>query len=204
MSDASGDDEERHAFGDDADLRAFGDDPDLREAAARARHDWRVEHEETARDAYVAWRHTRTLDAVLRESMSRGDTVELRVHGHAFRGIIVDLAGDLVSVREADGMPRVDVRRAPGAPLTLHVIARAVTHGRRGGGEDGDFSGRLHAREDGGERCSVFLAGAREPLEGRVAPGADCAVVTHDDGTETWCALGAIVAVTTAPDEHQP
>jgi hypothetical protein len=180
---------------------AFADDPELRDAAARARHDWRVEQEETARDAYVAWRHTRTLDDVLRECMARGDRVEVHVHGHAFRGVIVDLAPDLVSLRDDEGRPRVDVRRSADVPLAVRLVARAVTHGRRGGGEDGDFRGRLHAREDGDDACCVYVVGEREPRRGRVAPGDGCVVITHDDGTETWCALAAVVAVTTAPED---
>jgi hypothetical protein len=181
---------------------SFADDPELRDAAARARHDWRVEQEETARDAYVAWRHTRTLDDVLRDCMARGDRVEVQVHGHAFRGVIVDVAHDLVSLREDPGRPPVDVRRAAGVPLAVRVVAHAVAPGRRGGGEDGDFRGRLHAREDGGETCCVYLVGDVEPRRGRVAPGEGCAVVRGDDGRDTWCALAAIVAITTAPDDR--
>lgn len=177
----------------------FPDDPSLLAAAARARHEWRVEQEEAARDAYVVWRHTRSLDDVLRESMARGDRVEVRVHGHAWVGVIVDLAPDLVSLREQPGRPRVDIRRSAAVPLVVRVVEPAVTAGRAGGGEDGDFRGRLRAREDAGDPCRVHLVGEADPRVARVAPGDGMVVLVDAGGRESSCALAAVIAITSAP-----
>ncbi len=182
----------------------FPDDPTLRAAAAGVRHDWRMEGEATARDAYAVWRHARTMHDALRECMARGDRVEVRMHGHRFEGVIVDLAADLVSVRDAN-RPRVDVHlgalggTASGAPLLVRVLEPAYAPGRTGGGFDGDFRGRLHAREANDEPVRVFVAGERDPLLGRVTPARDALVVTSAEGGETWCALSAVVAIATAP-----
>lgn len=179
----------------------FPDDPALRAAAARLRHEWRLDEEETARDAFAAWRHTRTLEQVLRESMARGDRVEVRVHGHELRGVIVDLAHDLLSLREAPGRPRVDLRHGADVPLAVRVLVPAVAQGRVGGGEDGDFRGRLLGREESEEPCRVYLVGEPEPLVGRIVVGDDVVDVIADDGT-TWCVRqAAIVALTTARDD---
>jgi hypothetical protein len=67
------------------------------------------------------------------------------------------------------------------------------------GGEDGDFRGRLHAREDAGDPCRVYLASEAMPRVGRIAPGDSIVVLVDDDGTETVCALAAVVALETAP-----
>jgi hypothetical protein len=179
----------------------FPDDPALRAAAARLRHEWRIDEEEANRDAYVAWRHTRTLEQVLRESMARGDRVEVRVQGHDMRGVIVDLAHDLVSLREAPGRPRMDIRLGADVAFAMRIVATAITEGRVGGGEDGDFRGRLMAREESEEPSRVYVVGERSAFVGRIVVGNDVVDVIGADGT-TWCVgLAAIVAVSTARDQ---
>jgi hypothetical protein len=171
---------------------AFGDDPDLRDAAAQARHEWRVEQDDAARDAYTLWRRTRSLDDGLREAMARGDRVEVSIAPHVFVGTIVAVADDLVAVRDRPGRPRVDVRRGTDVALVVRVIEAAADPGRPAGrDDDGGFVGRLRSRDAAAERCAVRL--------GRVGALDGAVVIVDDDGRETWCALGAVVAVTSAP-----
>lgn len=173
------------------------DDAELRAAAAHVRDEWRNEEETLARDAFVVWRHRRTLPDVLREHMARGDRIELRVHGHTFTGVVVALGADVISLRD-ERRPRVDVRFGAAVPIEVTLLARAVDGGRSGPYPDGGFRGRLLAREADGQPCRVELVDRPDPVVATVAPGDGVVFLAALDGTTSTVTLDAVVAVSSA------
>lgn len=169
------------------------DHPDLAAAGAAMRAEWRDEAEEAGRDAAEQWQHSRTLGDRLVECMHRGDRVAVVFAGHRLTGEVLDVADDLLALRTVAG--RIDVHLHPGVPLTVEVVERSPSGGRRSTGSGGGFRAGLLARELDGEEVTLATTVRDEPLDGRLTVGADHVCIVGRGGAETFVPWGSIAYV---------
>lgn len=169
------------------------DHPDLAAAGAAMRAEWRDEAEEAGRDAAEQWQHSRTLRDRLVECMHRGDRVSVVFADQRVTGEVLDVADDLLALRTVAG--RIDVHVVPGMPLLIQVVERAPSGGRRAEGARGGFRASLLTRELEGEEVTVATTVGNEPLDGRLAVGADHVCIVGRGGAETFVPLGSIAYV---------
>lgn len=159
-------------------------DPDFAAIGARDRAERRAEaavyEELAARDAL----RDRTLGAVARDALARGDVVAVSVPGRTFSGTITHAAGDLACLRTPAGED-VDVHL--GGSVALRVVEPVRAGGRGPATDPPSFGARLAEHEAAG--CLLEF-GTRAPeggLVGRVdAVAADHVVVATVPGGERW------------------
>src|SRR4051812_45873894 len=116
--------------------------------------------------------------------MARGDRVEMSVAGARVTGIVIEVDGDLVSLRDRYG-DRVDVRLDPVPMVMLRVVVLAAGRGCTPPLASGGFRGRLLAAETTDVGYSLQVRGEIEPVDGRIAVGLDHVDVVGDDVTTT-------------------
>ena len=174
----------------------LANDPEFEGAAARARDTWRTDQEDATGDAYVAFRRGRTFVDFVRESMARGDDVEIRCTPLRFHGRVIAVGSDLVSI-QIDDAPRVDLQFRSDWPYVMRVRTPAA-HPGRSGGDSERFVARLVEREYTRAEQWVWIAGDAEPQRGRVEVAADAVRICGSDGGEILVAIAAVVAVQSA------
>ncbi len=176
---------------------SFGSRPALgpiAAAAASARHDWREEQEALTADAVEQFHHGRDLRGLLQECMRNGDRVAVASGSHRAVGLIVELADDLIAVRNV-GSGRLDFQLQPGQPFEVIVQERAI--GQPGGDEiaSGSFRARLLHREASDVESTVGSLLRAEPLDGKLVVGADHVRVVGRGGGETILPLSTVAYV---------
>ena len=159
------------------------EEPELGRVSARMDAEVRAEQAEFERMAARGLLRQRTMPAVARELMVRGDEVEVGVGGlaspasagpllAAVRGTIVHAAGDLAILRTTAGRA-VDLRLGSG--LVLRVVRRTRSGGVRPGRGAASFAARMTEHEiaespltlvtvDGGHVDAVIEAVGRDHL----------------------------------------
>lgn len=163
-------------------------------AAAAAREDWRSEQEAASADAVAQFHHQRDLRNVLNECMRNGDRVAVVVGPHRAVGQIVEIAEDLVSVRNL-GSGRYDFQVRP--DVAFEVIVQEAAVGQPGGDElaSGSFRARLLEREAADAESTIGSLLRTEPIDGKLVVGADHVRVVGRGGGETLLPMHAIAYV---------
>lgn len=171
----------------------------LRAAAAAARSDWRDEQEAAAADAAEVFEHSRRTRDLLAECMRNGDRVAFVMGPHRAVGMVVEVAEDLLAIRNV-GSGRLDFQLRGDEPYLVIVQDRAV--GQPGGDElpSGSFRARLLDREAAGGESTVGTLLDAEPIDGRLVVGADHVRVVGRGGGETIVPLQALAYVSPRRD----
>ena len=169
-------------------------EPHLRMVANEVRQEWRAEAEHVADESLVARRRDRTLAVELRESMARGDRVNVRCYNLRASGVIVEVDHDLLSLRNA-GAGRVDIHYRGGLPMIVQVSQPAAEAGRVDGVASGGFHGRLIECEHSGEEYSLSVMGEAEVMDGRLEVGADYVTSISRLGARMTLPIDAVLAI---------
>jgi hypothetical protein len=161
----------------------------LGDAAAAARAEWRADEEAWTRAAAEQWRHNRTMRDVLRDSMHRGDRLELVLPSITFAGAVAAVGDDVVVLDAIDGL--IDVNVAAQMPFLVRVLERAHTGGTRGMPVTTLRARALELETDGSE-VRVGCSTLPSVLEGRVQVGRDHLGVVDRDGGEIVVPFGVV------------
>ncbi len=163
-------------------------------AATTARHEWREEQEALTADAAEQFHHGRTVRSLLMECMRNGDRVAVVSGAHRAVGLIVEIADDLIAVRNL-GSGRLDFRLADDLVFQVVVQERAI--GQPGGDElvSGSFRARLLERESADGESTIGSLLTPEPLDGKLIVGADHVRVVGRGGGETILPIQSIAYV---------
>jgi hypothetical protein len=166
----------------------------LTAAAASARADWRAEQEAVTADAAEVFNHTRSVADLITESMRNGDRVALIVGPHRAVGMIVELAADLIGIRNV-GSGRLDFQLRSDLAYQILIQERAVS--QPGGDEiaSGSFRARLLEREAADGESTVGSVLSAEPLDGKLIVGSDNVRVIARGGGETIVPMHAVAYV---------
>lgn len=159
---------------------------DLRHELADIERDMRDESRAEAREeeALVAEEELRGrsfADALL-ELVNRGDTVQLLTPSRSFRGQLVYVGRDFVTLRDTEST--VDVSLAQ--PCTVHVVEKAPSGGRAKGEGPGSFEMRLYEHKIDFAEVEVHSASLEEFVKGRITTVGQDHVVVTDAQKETW------------------
>ncbi len=177
--------------------RSWGTNPPigpLTSAAAAARQEWREEQEAATAEAAEAYQHSRTVADLLNESMRRGDRVAVSVGPHRGVGQIVEVAADLVAVRNL-GSGRIDFQLRAEMPWQLVVQEQAVSQPAGDELPSGSFRARLLDREAAGGEATIGSVLSAEPIDGRLVVGTDHVRVIGRGGGETLVPVSALAFV---------
>lgn len=169
---------------DDDPLAGLARDPGFAEAGTLFRAERRAEAAEyeelAARDAL----RERSLGAVARDLLARGDLVAVSVQGRTFTGTLTHAATDLVCLRTPAGED-IDVRL--GDQVALRVVESVRAGGSSPAADPASFAARLAEHEAAG---TVLEFGTRAPdggLVGRVvAVATDHVVVAALPSADRW------------------
>ncbi len=162
--------------------------------AGEAREEWRSHAEDAVDEALVARRRDRSLLDELRESMVRGDRLNLRCYGVRAAGVIVEIDADLISLRNL-GAGRVDLHYRAGLPVMIQITEPAAVDGRVAGIASGGFHGRLLDCEHSGEEYALSIVGESEALDGKIEVAADYVTVISRLGARLLVPVDAILAI---------
>lgn len=123
----------------------------------------------------------RTFADALLELVNRGDVVQLLTPDTSFRGQLIYVGRDFVTLRDTESA--VDINLAQ--PCTVHVVEKSHA-GRAKGEGPGSFEMRLYEHKMDGAEVEVHSAALSEFVRGRVVTVGQDHVVVIDAHKESW------------------